>query len=107
MPFRRSVRLPRTKTRGRALNLASGGENIQKHIEAAARSKYSDARPGWYSRSPAKFSKKNSRRVTAAVYLKTGAQRISEKKVLPNFNLHEFEIGVILELSKSMYATFY
>jgi hypothetical protein len=42
IPFRMSVRLPRTKTRGIAANLISAGANIQ-----------------------AKFSQKNSRSVTA------------------------------------------
>src|SRR5712672_3923914 len=67
MPLVSSASAPRAKTSGVAVNLASAGEKNQKEAAATARMRYRAARRGWYSRSPAKFSKKNSRRGTPGV----------------------------------------
>src|SRR5216683_62959 len=67
VPLVRSVRAPRAKTNGVAVNLVSAGEKNQKAAAATARTRYRTERRGWYSRSPAKFSKKNSRRDTRRV----------------------------------------
>src|SRR5437016_3619570 len=65
IPFISRARLPSVKTRGTVVNCSSEGEKIQKQKAATARIKYTTARRGLYSKSPAKFSRKISRRFTA------------------------------------------
>src|SRR6267378_1111857 len=59
MPWISRARLPSAKTRGVVVNCTSDGEKTQKQNAATT------ARRGRYSRSPAKFSTKISRRFTA------------------------------------------
>src|SRR6266481_6728259 len=65
IPLISRARLPSAKTRGTVVNCTSEGEKIQKQKAATASAKYTTARRGCYSKSPAKFSTKISRSVTA------------------------------------------
>src|SRR6266481_29706 len=65
IPLISRARLPSAKTRGTVVNCTSEGEKIQKQKAATASAKYTTARRGCYSKSPARFSTKISRSVTA------------------------------------------
>src|SRR5437879_2384303 len=94
--YRRSVTLPRTKTRGRVLNLASRGEKIQKHRAATQgpnkAPRGADGIPGHRQ----SFRRRIREASRSAVYLKRASHVLARNWPIPRSDLRDLQFRGIL-----------